>query len=85
MVLAPLRVKLLRYSCGPLSPQIGVRGLSATQVKLGQQLIERGSFSRKAMAGRGGLLDHGCILLSSLVHHVNRGVDLLQSGGLLTR
>lgn len=37
------------------------------------------------MARRGGLLDHSCVLLSALVHHVDRGVDLLQSRGLFAR
>ena len=53
------------------------------------ELIDEGGeavgFVGKAARGRGGLLDHGCVLLGHLVHVVDDGVDLADRAGLLLR
>ena len=46
---------------------------------------KRLGFTGQAVAGGGGLLDHGGVLLGRLVHLVDRGIDLGQAGCLFLR
>ncbi|MND46552.1 hypothetical protein D3C80_374280 [compost metagenome] len=50
------------------------------QLELRQQRIQRRDFAGQAMAGGSGFLDHRSILLRVLVHLVDGGVDLLETG-----
>ncbi len=50
-----------------------------------QQSLEVGTFLRKTSTGRIHFLNHRGVLLRSLIHVVDGGVDLGETGGLFLR
>lgn len=55
------------------------------KAEMSEKRGQRRRFPGQAVARRGRLLDHGCVLLCPLVHDVDRGVDLLKSRRLFPR
>ena len=64
---------------GP-APSLRRRGL--TELELGEQPEQFFGFMGQPLSRPIGFLDHGGILLRSLIHGIDRGIDLLQAGRL---